>query len=368
MAAPFVSVVIPTYQERANVERVVRDASAALGPRPHEIVVVDDASPDGTADVVDALGDAGLPARAVRRVGERGLASAVLHGFRHAKGDVLVVMDADGSHPAELLPALVDGVAEGADVCVASRYAPGGGIEGWPWRRRLVSAMATRLAAHLTPVRDPLSGFFAVKRDVVEGQPLDPRGFKVGLDILVRGDHARVKEVPFVFRDRAQGKSKLHAGVFVDYVRHLWELTRAANPVAFQAAKYLVVGGLGILVNLAVFSLLLYLGGVAAAAAAVGSFVAALLFNFALNRLWTFQDPPRRASTILRQVVTYAIVAVGGLGINLMLLELLTGRLGAHALVGQTGGILAGAAWNFELSRRLVFRGAAQPGAGATLR
>lgn len=352
----FVSVILPTYQERANIERAVRAAHEALAQHDHEVLVVDDASPDGTADAAGALADDGVPVRVVRRVGERGLASAVLEGFRQAKGDVFVVMDADGSHPADLLPELVGAVARGSDVCVASRYVTGGGIEGWPWRRRAVSAVATRLAAHLTPVRDPMSGYFAVKRSVVEGRPLDPRGFKIGLDVLVRGAYATVEEVPFVFRDRDLGKSKLRAGVYVDYVRHLWELTRAANPVAFQAAKYLIVGGLGILVNLAVFSLLLYAAALGQTLAAVGSFVAALLFNFALNKVWTFMDRTRALRAVATQMVTYAAIALGGLGINLGVLWLLTTQLGAHALVGQGVGILAGAAWNFELARRVTFR------------
>lgn len=347
---------MPTYQERANVATAVKTASAALAGIPHEIVVVDDASPDGTADVAEGLAAEGVPVRVVRREGERGLARAVIAGFRATRGEIIVCMDADGSHPADLLPALVRQVEDGADLALASRYAPGGRVEGWPWRRRAVSRAATRLAAHLTQVQDPMSGYFATRRGVIDGVELDPRGFKIGLDLLVRAKPARVVEVPFVFRDRERGRSKLRAGVYAEYVAHLWQLTRIANPAAFQALKYLAVGALGMLVNLALFGALVVGARIAGEVALFASFAGAVVFNFALNKAWTFRDPSRAPRVVAGKLARFAAIALVGLGINWGAYSLLTGLVATPAVLAQAVGIVVAAAWNFEASRRFAFR------------
>ena len=227
MAAPLeVSLVLPTYNERECLLLISDRIASALHPFSHEVIVVDDSSPDGTADVVRDLSATG-PFRLVSRPRRLGLSSAVLDGSRVARGRILVVMDADGSHPPELLPDLIDPIQSGhAEFVLGSRRVPGGGDEGLGNVRWLTSRMATLPTLGLTRVHDPMSGFFAVRRDVLERAPLTPTGFKIGLEILVKCRPRPVVEVPFHFGERLAGESKLGPMVITSYGRHLWRLYR----------------------------------------------------------------------------------------------------------------------------------------------
>jgi dolichol-phosphate mannosyltransferase len=223
--------VVPTLEEEAGIEAFL-DAlllvlDGPLGEVPSEVLILDDASRDRTAELARArLGPRG---RVVVRGSLPGLSRAVIEGWRLARGRVLGVMDADLSHPPALLPALLDAIEDGADLAVATRYMPGGGTEGWPLRRQLVSRTASALARTLVRARDPLSGYLLVRREVIEGVELDPTGWKVGLDLLVRGRHARVTEVPYVFHDRTAGVSKFGRQAAHEFLRHCarlrWHLT-----------------------------------------------------------------------------------------------------------------------------------------------
>jgi len=232
-----VSVVVPTYNERDTLPLLLRRLAAVIG-RPRfdaEAVVVDDSSPDGTGEVAAAAGvelrDV-LPVVVLTRPGKAGLASAVLEGSRRARGDVLVIMDSDLSHPPEVVPALLAAVAGGADIAVGSRYIPGGGIARWPGWRRALSWGATRLARTLLGirVRDPMSGFFACRRPLFEGVEFEGLGYKLLLELLAAHRAARIEEVPYRFDERAGGSSKLGSGEIVNYVRllgRLWSRRRA---------------------------------------------------------------------------------------------------------------------------------------------
>lgn len=220
-----VSVVLPTYNERDCLGPLAPRLDSALAPWTHEIIVVDDDSPDGTGELVTELGRRGPWVLRTRR-GERGLAGAVLAGFEVARGTVVVVMDADGSHPPETLPALVRAVLGGADLALASRFVPGGSDRGLHGIRRAVSWGASRLARPLTNVRDPMSGYFAVRRALLSGVALTPVGYKIGLEVLVKCRPARVTEVPFVFEGRIAGTSKLGSRQVAAYVEHIVRLYR----------------------------------------------------------------------------------------------------------------------------------------------
>jgi len=219
------SIVVPTYNEAATIPLLASRLSAALAGREWELVVVDDGSPDGTADIAAALAPA-LPVTVLRRSGKMGLASAVVDGFAAARGDVLVVMDADLSHPPETVPALADAVAAGSDLAVGSRYVDGGGIVDWPLRRRVVSRVACLLGNALVPVRDATSGFFALRRSVIDGVRIDPVGFKIGFEVMARGRYRRVAEVPYTFRDRAAGRSKFGTREILEYGSQLAQVAR----------------------------------------------------------------------------------------------------------------------------------------------
>jgi len=219
------SIVVPTYNEAGSVTGLAERLHAALAGREWELVIVDDGSPDGTADVAAALAPR-IPTNVVRRKGKAGLASAVVAGFQAARGDLLVVMDADLSHPPETVPALVDAIDRGADLAVGSRYVKGGGVEDWPLKRRVVSRVACLMGNALVPVRDATSGFFALRRSVIDGVKLNPIGFKIGFEVIARGRYKRVVEVPYTFRDRELGASKFGRREIVQYVVQLGQVAR----------------------------------------------------------------------------------------------------------------------------------------------
>lgn len=216
---------VPTYNEAGSLPLLVDRLVKAFAGREWELVVVDDGSPDGTADLADGLGKI-HPIRVIRRPGKAGLASAVVAGFAAAKGDVLLVMDADLSHPPEVAPRLADAIANGADLAVGSRYVSGGGIEDWPMRRQIVSRVACLMGQVLVPVRDSTSGFFALRRSVVDGVKLNPIGFKIGFEVMARGRYKKVVEVPYTFRDREHGSSKFGQREIVQYVQQLGQVAR----------------------------------------------------------------------------------------------------------------------------------------------
>ena len=219
-----VSVVVPTYNERGSLVTLYPELCTALAPYPSELIIVDDGSPDGTAEYAQTL--SGPLACVVRNRGRKlGLASAVQDGFALARGSVIVVMDADGSHPPSAIPKLVEAVTTGgAEFALGSRYMPGGSWPGLTRVRRLISRGATALARPLVPVADPMSGFFAFRRQVLSRAPLSPLGFKIGLEIMVRCRPQPIAEIPIAFRPRTAGSSKLGQGEIGQYLRHIGRL------------------------------------------------------------------------------------------------------------------------------------------------
>lgn len=227
-AAPRLSLVVPTLNEAEGIESFLRTLLAVTDRMGGvEVLVMDDRSGDGTAELAGAVLGKSERTRGevVVREGPPGLGRSVVEGWQKAQGEVLGVIDADLSHPPSLLPDLLAEIDGGADVAVATRYMPGGGTEGWPLERRVASRFAGGLArALLVGARDPLSGYLVLRREVIDGVELDPTGWKIGLEVLVRGRWSVLGEVPFVFRDRAAGQSKFGAGAVRDFLHHLARL------------------------------------------------------------------------------------------------------------------------------------------------
>lgn len=233
-----------------------------------ELLFVDDDSPDGTAEEIKSVSrDVSigvsdkykLTVRVVVRKEERGLAGAVSRGFQEACGNRLVVMDVDLSHPPEVLPDLLGAIRfGGADLAVASRRVTGGGIVNWPINRRFISWVSGLIARPLVPVKDTTLGFFAVKRDCIEAVELQPIGYKIGLEVLARGRYEKVKEVPYVFKDRQYEQNKLGGTVMLAYLVQLGSLYRERWPNLVRFIQFGLVGLLGAIVDAVVFNVAMW--------------------------------------------------------------------------------------------------------------
>lgn len=229
------SLVIPTYQERENVVLLVPRLVALLEPEfsgRYELIVVDDNSPDSTAQVALELSQDYPQLQVIRRQGERGLATAVIRGWQAGQGEILAVIDADLQHPPEVLLQQLAAIADGADLVVASRHVSGGGVSDWNIGRRILSRGAQLLGLLVLPgvlsrVSDPLSGYFMVRRAAIAGQKLNPVGYKILIEVLARGTFDTIQEVSYVFQERQDGQSKVTYKQYLEYIQHLitlwWE-------------------------------------------------------------------------------------------------------------------------------------------------
>lgn len=220
-----ISVVVPTYNEATNIKLLIPLLSKTLSNCgiTHEIIVVDDDSPDGTAEVAKAL-SIEYPVRVIVRRGVRGLASAVIRGFKETSCNYIVVMDADLQHPPHIVPRIFNALLRGCDIAIASRYVKGGGVEGWSKLRLIESKIATLLAYMLIResrrTTDPMSGFFGCRKEAVVIKGI-VKGFKILLEILCMNPHAKVCDIPYLFRARVHGKSKLSLSTILDYLIQL---------------------------------------------------------------------------------------------------------------------------------------------------
>jgi dolichol-phosphate mannosyltransferase len=225
------ALVVPTLNEAGNIEPLLDQLVASLSQSSltWEILVVDDQSSDGTADVVKRFAESESRVRLLVRAGHRGLAGAITYGWAHTDADLLGVMDADLQHPPELLPTLINKVSDGCDIAIASRYVRPHSIDGWSPMRAAISRMSLLASKPVQKpaleVKDPMSGFFVLRRKCISGLEFQPTGFKLLLEILARGHIDSVTEVPFRFAPRRQGKSKANLMTAVHYLSLLWRLT-----------------------------------------------------------------------------------------------------------------------------------------------
>jgi len=353
---PDLSIVVPTYKEAENIEplggRIFAVTSSANFST--ELIVVDDDSQDGIDLKCRELATR-YNVRLITRNGARGLATAVLHGMSQARGRLLVCMDADLSHPPEAIPAMVQALNRGADFVLASRYTRGGGIKhGWGPHRFAISKLATLLARPLASVTDPMSGFFALPRaEFLHAHDLAPLGYKVALELLVRLAPKRLVEVPIHFEDRRFGKSKLSLHVQLEYLRHLRRLYRYKYPFVLELGQFLLVGFLGLILDLGVYvgtQLFLGLNHILARSVA---FICSGSHNWFRNRHHTFLYGRMRRP--LPQWVSYLFVVSLGFLVNVGTYTVLTVGTRAFAdrrYLAMLTGILAGAVLNFYVFSR----------------
>jgi dolichol-phosphate mannosyltransferase len=353
------AVIIPVYGEAANVAPLVARLEAALAGLAWEAVFVDDDSPDGTAAAARAIAAADPRIRCIRRIGRRGLASACMEGFLSVSAPFVAVMDGDLQHDETILPALLAAVEGGADIAIGSRHVPGGGAEGgFSAARGALSDAGARLARMLlpVPVADPMSGFFLLRRSLVEevAPRLAARGFKILLDILLSAPRRlRVSEVPYSFRSRLAGESKLNATVLLEFAGLLLDkATGGTVPLRFLA--FAAVGAIGLLVHMAALSTLL--GPLGFDAAQWGATLVAMSANFALNNRITYRDVRLRGAALWRGLVVFYLVCGIGAAANVGIAGLLLrdGML-AWGTAGLAGALIT-VVWNYAVSSTLVWR------------
>jgi dolichol-phosphate mannosyltransferase len=291
----------------------------------------------------------------VLRKSDRGLSQAVLEGLRQAKGDVLVCMDADLSHPPEAIPRMLEKLAAGADFVIGSRYTDGGSTaDDWGFLRWLNSRVATWLARPLTHVSDPMSGFFALRRSTFEaGSAMNPVGYKIGLELVVKCRCERVVEVPIHFADRRFGESKLTIAQQLLYLRHLWRLYTFKFGLWTPLVQFVVIGVIGTLVNLLLLTALVA-GGSAPPGAVAFSILGAMAANFVLSRRW---DRAARTQPFAGQLLSYVAATMPGALVNYAATLFTAARAPGWPLqAAALAGIAAGAVFNLAASRYLAFR------------
>jgi len=324
---PVLSVVTPTFNEADNLPLLVEGLRESLAGIPHEIIVADDDSPDGTWRVAEELGRSDPSIRVIRRFHDHGLSAAVLDGMSVARGRVLAVMDADLQHDPSVLPRMVETLDAGdADVAVGSRATEGGGYGDWAASRRFVSWVATFIARVVlrVGVSDPMSGYFAITRRTYErGAPgINPRGFKILLEFIGRDRTLRVVEVPFEFRNRIHGETKLNRSVIRSYLLAVAEL-RLGRQVDPAFLLYVLVGVVGLAVNSIVFSVAEALGvpqfttGLNEALDPIyGSFVLSVFVSivvvFILNNEFTFWEQRYAGWKLLPAFVVFTGMSIIG--------------------------------------------------------
>ena len=372
-----VSIIIPTYNESENIINILHSIKEII---PKNIltqtIVVDDNSPDGTGKLVeDYLKNVKKMAdhtiEIIHRKAKNGLGSAILNGIQQAKGDTIVVMDCDFSHPPQIIPKLVESIKKYQyDIAVASRYIKGGKIQGWSQKRKLMSKFATLIAKKGLGVntKDPMSGFFAFKRSIIKELNFDAIGYKILLEIIVKTKGVNIKEIPYTFQDREFGSSKLGIKTILDYYKSVWKLYRYGKPLEKQekrasvkflskAGRFYTVGASGFIVNYLI-SLFFTSGGYDMwylHATTIGIF-ASITSNFVLNKIWTFGDRDFKIKKTISQYGKFAMFSSLGALVQLgMVYFLVDGNSMAYPLALIIA-VITAAFGNFVLNKKWTFK------------
>ncbi len=353
---PELAVIVPTYQEADMVQEVVRRVAAVLDGIDWELIFVDDDSPDGTSDRVRAIARLDPRVRLVQRVGRRGLSSACIEGMMATAAPFLAVMDGDLQHDETLLPTMLETIkAEDLEIVVGSRYISGGDVGDWNARRQSMSRFATRLGQWLihADLQDPMSGFFLVRAAVVQRcvRRLTGVGFKILLDIFSAAERPlRFRELPYTFRPREAGSSKLDNAVLWEYLLMLAQkVIGPVIPVRFIA--FSAIGGLGVFVHMAVlWPMLTLLGSGAFLISQTAATLVAMTSNFFLNNILTYRDMRLRGKQLIWGWVSFVLAcsvgALANVGIANYLFQ------GGHSgwFFSALAGILVGAVWNYAVT------------------
>lgn len=360
MQSPRLTIVLPTFNEAANIPVMVERIGAVLRDIPHEIIFVDDDSPDGTAEVARRVAAQTPHVRCIRRIGRRGLSGACVEGMMAASAPIVAVMDADGQHDETILPILLRKVEEGADVAIGSRYAGGGSSgDGLSRTRARGSELATSLSQYLIAqeVTDPMSGFFALRRELADrvAGSVSREGFKILFDILSRlGPDARVEEVPFVFRKREHGESKLGFVVTMQFLGLLVSrLSGGLLPVQFLL--FALVGFSGIFVHMGVLYAVAEIGKVPFVWAQLTATVIAMTTNFVLNNELTFAHKRLKGWRVLYGLATFYLVCSLGAVANISVAAWIY-QVDQQTMLAGLAGALMSSVFNYAVTKLVTWR------------
>jgi dolichol-phosphate mannosyltransferase len=358
------SIVVPTYNERDNIDEVVARLQRCLADREWEVIFVDDDSPDGTAELVRRHARENPRVRCVQRIGRRGLSSACVEGCLASAAPYLAVMDADLQHDETLLPRMLQELEQGtADVVIGTRYADGGNVGNWERSRAWMSRFATRLARLVVPAElsDPMSGFFALHRTAFDGavRQLSAIGFKILLDLLASSpQRLAVRELPYRFRNRHAGESKLDSQAIWEYLMLLADkLVGRYVPVRFLA--FALIGALGVAVHFAVLSVAFGPLHAPFATAQTAAALVAMTGNFALNNALTYRDRRLRGWAWMKGWLSFTLVCSIGMLANVGVATWLFAADTAWALAALAG-IAVGAVWNYAVTATYTWRSGAR--------
>ncbi len=347
---PELSLVVPTYDEKENISSLVERIHKSLSDYSYELIVVDDSGPNGTSKLVESLSSR-YPLKVIARTNECTVASAVVAGFKQARGSILGIIDADLQHSPEFIPSLIDAVRDGADIAIASCYINGGDRERWTLSRNIISKAAKILANVLLysarKIKDPLSGFFLFRKEVIDGVVLSPTGYKILLEVLVKGKANHVVEVPYAFKEREGGKSNLTAKEQIKYLKHLSRLAWYDGGTK-RFVKFCAVGASGTVVGLGLLALFVEAGGLKETLSVAMSYEISIITNFILNELWTFSDrrTPGLKSFTMRGL-KFNLVSLVGFGINLGVFSLAYKIGGIYYILSEVIATAVAMFWNF---------------------
>ena len=374
---PQVSIIIPTYNESQNIVGILKLIHEHVPKGIYtETIVVDDNSPDGTGKIVeDYISSIKKIAEntidVIHRKAKNGLSSAILNGIQNAKGETIVVMDSDFSHPPQIIPKMIEALKQyQCDLVVASRYITGGNIQGWTTKRKLMSKIATIIAKKGLGVqtKDPMSGFFAFKKNIIKELNFDVLGYKFLLEILVKTKGINIREIPYTFENRKFGSSKLDSSTIIDYFKSVWKLYKngkrnatneTRNSIRFlsKATRFFTVGASGLAVNYIVS--MLFTSGLTDfwyIHANIFGIIASISTNFILNKVWTFEDRDFSLKKILSQYGKFSIFSSLGAIVQLGIVFWLVDSYEVVYPLALVSAIAAAAFSNFILNKKFTFK------------
>lgn len=344
------TIIVPTYNEKHNVIIISEALAKVMGDIEYEILFMDD-SRDETVEILKELSNQYPHIRYFHRDNERGLATAVVKGFELAKGDIVTVIDSDMQHPPILVPRMYKEIEAGYDIVIPSRFIPGGDDGGLNIKRKLISFVARYIGKvslrSLRKISDATSGVFMFKKSIIEGKELNPIGWKILIEVLVKGEYKTVQEIPYKFQARAEDESKMSMKEQLNYLLHLLRIIKE-NPKEARFLKFALVGISGVFVNMIIYYMLVQ-GGIYVPFAGGLAACVAMCSNYILNETITWKEIKlNRSKTFLKFIMTSFV----GIGISVVCIQILNVNLGVHYMLSNAMGIIAAMFWNYQINKR----------------